>query len=272
MNARLASPAEASQNGMASARPAETVVILSYANAGAERLRSLLAGRPELACTSGTGLLPLCEQAAFTWQQVEERDGPLSALAAASIRALAGSAVTSLLAQTGKSRWCETAMASPHSAETFLELFPDTKFLCLHRNCTDVIDAAIQENPWGLSGPSLAPFVATHPGNSVAAVAAYWASRTESLLAFEEAHPGACHRVRREDLGGNPDQTASEICGFLRLDGNLGAAPSWLSTDSTDASGDRAQDRAQIPADRIPAPLIGPLNGLLTRLGYTPLE
>lgn len=70
------------------------VVVLSYPYSGAERWWSLLAPHPELACTLGTGLLPLCEQAAASWRLTDGKaNGPLSPLAVASIRALATSII-----------------------------------------------------------------------------------------------------------------------------------------------------------------------------------
>ena len=41
-----------------------TLIVLTYQHAGAERLRSLLTRDPDLACTYGTGILPLCDAAA----------------------------------------------------------------------------------------------------------------------------------------------------------------------------------------------------------------
>jgi len=154
--------------------PGAPVIVLTYAHAGAEHLRPLLAGHLDLACTSGTGLLPLCQQAATTWRHVEGQPGSaLSELAAASIRALATSVITTVLAQTGKRRWCEFATAPPRSTETFLRLYPGTRIICLHRGCADVIRAALHASPWGLSGTSFAPFTAAYPGSTVAALAAY---------------------------------------------------------------------------------------------------
>jgi hypothetical protein len=76
----------------------QPIVVLGYAYGGAEHIQRVLSGSNRLACTSGTGLLPLCAQAADTWQRVDDRDGPLSALALSSIRAMAASMITVILA------------------------------------------------------------------------------------------------------------------------------------------------------------------------------
>jgi hypothetical protein len=248
------------------------VIVLTYAKSGVEYLQRMLSGQAVLACTSGTGLLPLCDMAAATWREVDNRDGPLSRMAVASIHAMASSMITTILAGAGGSRWCEVAFGRTSGAETFLELYPATKFLCLHRSCPDVIRAGAQANPWGLAGSAFGPFATTHPGSSAAAIAAYWAARTEPLLQFEEAHPGACRRVRYEDLVDHPDQVADQIFAFLGLGQDDPITPRWAPDDTlptaeeTDAPGG-----SQVPVDQIPPPLRSRINELLTRIGYPPM-
>jgi glycerophosphoryl diester phosphodiesterase len=193
------------------------VIVLAYAYSGAARVQRLLSGSAVLACTSGTGLLPLCDQAAAAWRRVDNRAGPLSSLAASSIRSLAGGMISIILAEEGKPRWCEISSSPPAAAETFLQLYPGTRFVCLHRSCPDVIRAGIEANPWGLTGTGFAPFAVAYPGSSAAAIAAYWADRTEPLLRFQEAHPAACRAVRYDDLAGHPDREARDISAFLEL-------------------------------------------------------
>lgn len=256
------------------------VVVLTYAFAGADRLGSLLAEHPELACTSGTGLIPLCDQALFTWRQAEGRDGPSSALALSSVRALAGSVIVPLLARSGKKRWCEIATAPPACAESFLRVYPDTQFICLHRNCADVIGSVVQANPWDLTGREFGGFAAAYPGNTVAALAAYWAARTGPLLEFEASHVGACHRVRYEDLAAEPDLTRSQVNTFLDLDAE-GADAEGADADAEDCDAEDASAAdavaedavaedavAEVPVDRLPLSLKSEVDGLLTRLSY----
>jgi Sulfotransferase family len=258
------------------------VVVLACAYSGVERLEHLLADCTALACTSGTGLLPLCAEAADTWQRVDGRAGPLSSLAASSLRALAGNMITVILARSGGSRWCEISFTPPAVAETFLRLYPETRFLCWHRDSQDVIRAGVQANPWGLAGRGLAPFVAAYPGSSAAAMAAYWAERTEALLHFEDAHPDHCHRVRYEHVARHPDQAATEISAFLGLDAAAplagpiaGRLARVLDNGAPAGQGGGGQHTEsaglQLPADHLPEALAEQVNGLQARLGYPPL-
>jgi Sulfotransferase family len=253
------------------------VVVLAYAYSGAARIQRLLARSTVLACTSGTGLLPLCAQAAAAWRRVDDRDGPLSPLAVSSIRALAASMITAILADAGRSRWCEISFSPPAAAEAFLQLYPGTKFICLHRSCPDVIRAGVEANPWGLAGTSLGPFTSAYPGSSAAAIAAYWAECAQALLRFEEAHPGVCRRVRYEELADYPDPQTREIFAFLELDAEIPC----LVLDATisaphEEAGPGGEPGAalagvQVPSGHLPAPLRERVNDLQALLGYAPI-
>jgi hypothetical protein len=254
------------QAAAATARGAP-VIVLTYAHSGAELLRSLLARHPDLACTSGTGVLQLCQQAATAWRRTDGlADGPLPALAAASIRNLAGTIITTLLAAEGRRRWCEISTAEFAAAETFLELFPATRVLCLHRNCPDVVYAAVHASPWGPAGQAIAPFVSAHPASTAAALTAYWTVHAGRLLAFERAHPGTCHRVRYEDLTGG---SCSGLHAFLGLDDHGSALPGWAAA-SAPTTADAHDRSAPFPARQIPPGLLDQAGSLMNVLGYPP--
>ena len=244
------------------------VIVLTFPHSGAGRLRSLLAWHPDLACTSGTGVLPLCEQAATTWRIVDGlADGPLSALAAASIRNLAGTIITAVLSAEGKRRWCEISSAEPAAAKTFLRLFPATRVLCLHRSCRDVVSAALHASPWGLAGQATAPFVSAYPASTAAALTAYWTAQAGRLLAFERSHPGACYRVRYEDLTGG---SCSGLHAFLGLDDPGPVASGWASASAV-APTDGHDPPEAFPAGQIPPGLLDRANNLMAELGYPSL-
>jgi protein-tyrosine sulfotransferase len=259
------------------ARPGRgPVVVLTYAHAGGARLRAALAGRPELACTSGTGVLPLCEQAAVAWRAAEDRpaDAALSPLAVTSIRSLVAMMLTTITARAGRPRWCETATVRREVAETFLSLYPDARFVCLHRACDRTIRAALAARPWGLSGPAFAPYTAAYPGSTVAALAAYWAAHAGPLLAFEAAHPQVCGRVHFEDLDADPDATTGGLTAFLGLAGRDELPPVPPASRSASASARppaEAGGDLPLPVGQLPAPLLAQVNEVHAQLGYPPL-
>jgi hypothetical protein len=251
------------------------VVVLATAYSGAARLRPLLERLPDLAFTSGTGILPLCEQALAAWRKADGRPGqPPSALAISSTRALAGVIITSVLAREGKRRWCEASTSMPETGEAFLRLYPAARFVCLYRSCTGVIRAALDANPWGMADPVLAPFTRAHPASTAAALASYWAAHTAGLLAFEQSHPQAVLRVRLEDLFEDEQRTSAAVTSFLStasLDGGdtaaRGRALPELGTSGA-AAGPPAQPEAGLPSGLLPPGVLARANGLLRQLGY----
>jgi Sulfotransferase family len=258
-------PADAAESARAA-----PVIVMAYSGSGADQLRSALATSPGLTCTTGTGILPLCQHVVSTWQTIDGRDGAaVSPLGAASARSLGAGLMTAVLASQGGSRWCEFTSAPMTAAATFARLYPQARFLVLHRRADAVVRTIIAASRWGLAGSEFTPFVSAHPGSSVAALASYWATHTSQQLDFEEAHRESCLRVRIEDLAANPEQTMLDIGGFLSLEASGG--PAWLSHDRAGQPVDAGPAATGIPLVQIPPPLLAQLNDLHQRLGYPPL-
>jgi len=238
------------------------VIVLAPAYCGASTLRSMLEGHPDLACTSGTGLLPLCEQAMATWRNADRRpSGSPSSLACTTTRALATSLITSILVREGGRRWCEVAAVNPEAAGTFLHLYPGTRFLCLYRACPGVIRAALDASPWGITDPVLAPFTSRYPASTVASLTAYWVMHAAALLAFEREHPQSCLRVRFEDLARDP-QAGERITAFLGLTDTHGRATPAGHNEPEPAPPDTGP--APAPPDHLmPPALLAQANDLL---------
>jgi Sulfotransferase family len=246
------------------------VIVLTYRYTAASGLQSLLASDPQLACTAGSGIIPLCHQAAAAWRRLEPGQSGISALARSSIRSLAGTMMAAVLLSAGKPRWCETATLSAHAAGTFAELYPDSRFLCLHRGCEDVIRTAIRATPWGLAGQGLGTFAAAYPGSGVAALAAYWAEYAAPLVEFEDLRPDQCLRILSEDLAARPDAIAASVSGFLGINGYRkplrgGIDPAEVAADPELAE---LSASAPIPLNQIPEPLLDVINNLQAQLGY----
>jgi hypothetical protein len=249
------------------------VILLSYAYSGAPRVQEVLAANGELACTIGTGILPTCLAAAESWQRVEGREGnAMSQLAAASVRSLVGAQLTVILTVAGKKRWCELALADRHAAARFLQVVPDAVFVCVHRGCLDVIRTGVASSPWGLYGQPLASYLLSYPGNSVAALAAYWAACTEELLSFEEANLQVTHRIRYEDASGEPGEALTALRTWLKLDGRRPDPILVQRVDSADPADTALRSaESQLPMEMIPQPLRQRISRLHAELGYAEL-
>jgi hypothetical protein len=217
----------------------DPVVVLTYTHAGDALLANIISGSPQIVSTRATGLLPLCLSAVSTWQSIENRGAASSALAVKSTRLLIKSMTAVLTSSTGATRWCEIAYTGTAAAEAFLSIFPDAKFLCLHRRLSAVFHEAAQAYPWGLGDSPFWQYAYLQPGNNVGAIAAYWADHTAQLIEFEARHSQRVIRVRYEDLINDKDATANAVSRFLGLDARevpaLGASSAALDqTPSAD--------------------------------------
>jgi hypothetical protein len=241
------------------------VIVLTHAHPGVERIGVLLTGQPSLACTAGTGVLQLCDQAASTWRSAQRTGSTLSMLAASSVRALTGSLISVITSQEGRPRWCEVSTASARSARTFLEIYPETKVICLHRNCADVVHTSVPGEPMheGRLPVGHGPGARGEPGDPMTGAASQWHERTESLLALERDHAAQCLRVRYEDLVARP-ATAAGIVSFLGLDRRPGLDWSGAAESGPEV---RHQDAALLAA-RIGSPLLERINRLNEELRY----
>jgi hypothetical protein len=164
-------------------------------------------------------------------------------------------------------------------------VYPEAKFICLHRHPMDVIASGIEACPWGLGNYGFEPYVAGAPGNSVLALARYWADHTAAILAVEDKFPGSCHRIRYEDLVADPDTVAEQIFEFLGLPPVAGISALCFSRErerfgagdfkiwnTSQITGDSVGQGWQVPADLIPAPLIEAINNLAGQLGYVRID
>jgi hypothetical protein len=195
----------------------------------------------------------------------------MSQLAVASVRGLVIAQITTILAGSGKKRWCELANAHPSAAQRFLQVVPNAVFVCVHRDCLDVIRTAVASSPWGLFGQRLEPYLLSYPGNNVAALAAYWITCTEELLAFEDANLQITRHVRYEDTTKEPAEALIALRAWLRLDGDRDVTlPERI--DPTEP-GDMAirSDESEVPVEMIPQQLRQRISHLHAELGYAPL-
>jgi Sulfotransferase family len=269
----------------ASANP---VFVLCTGRSGSTLLRLVLDAHPELGCPPELKLPEVVSRLTTLWSQMEAL--PLQAggngasgipeAALAGIRHTTDLIVGPYLARRGKRRYCDKNLGTELYADALLSVFPDAKFICLHRHPMDMIASGIEACPWGLANYGFEPYVAGAPGNSVLALSRYWADHTNAILAVEDRYPARCHRVRYEDLVDDPETVADAIYEFLGL-------PSVDDVASLIFSGERERfgagdfkiwNTSQITAESVgrgwsvPVNLMSPqvaiVNQLADRLGY----
>jgi hypothetical protein len=273
---------------------ADPVFVLCPGRSGSTLLRFLLDAHPDLACPPETKLPAVFAQLTALWSAMDAL--PQSADGGNGMAGIPGAAVTGIrhtadlmigpyLARRGKKRYCDKNLGTEHYADVLMGVYPEAKFICLHRHPMDVIASGIEACPWGLGNYGFEPYVAGAPGNSVLALARYWADHTAAILAVEDKFPGSCHRIRYEDLVADPDTVAEQIFEFLGLPPVAGISALCFSRErerfgagdfkiwnTSQITGDSVGRGWPVPADLIPPPLIETINNLAGRLEYVRID
>jgi hypothetical protein len=281
------------------------IFILSPERSGSTLLRVLLDAHPQVAAPGELGLGDLCHRLLIiltrTLGQTEDFRGsgpaaPLSTEGWLSGVAVEGEAAEKVLTETrelvedlmgryaracGKERWCNKTPSDLAYAEMLRLIFPEARFLCLHRQGLDVAASCLEISRYGFMR-ELAPSVMASPTNTVAAMLRNWVEKTEQILLFEERWSGQCLRLRYEDLVARPQETLSAVLSWLGLrpcpdlhrsaweqpHHRGGGDPRIWTTRAVE--GDRLGAGRSLPRSHIPRALAEQTSALLERLGYPP--
>lgn len=117
----------------------------------------------------------------------------------------------------GKYQWCEKTTLNINYLSILSKIFPESKFICLYRNCLDVINSCIATSSWGFMA-ELAPYVKNNPDNFIAAMAESWLEKNQKLFAFEQLHQDRCFRLTYESLVTEPNNILASLFKFLDLE------------------------------------------------------
>jgi hypothetical protein len=266
------------------------VFVLTSSRSGSTLLRFILDSHPELACPPETVVSSACASMLNSWMILEEAGsegkpltdiGQVPAAGIAVVQSAMDRLFGGYLRRRGKRRWCDKSLDSHMHAGLLAQAYPKAKFVCLYRHCMDVIASGVEACPWGVHRFGFDPYVAQYPGNSVAAIGAYWLSCAQAITKFEEEHPASCHRIRYEDLVTAPEQTAAAMLDFLEVprvpgiteecfkipheSNGPGDEKIWFTDRVTSAGIGRG---VRVPSGALPEPMLADINQMLVKLGY----
>jgi protein-tyrosine sulfotransferase len=269
--------------------PAPPVFIVCNARSGSTLLRCLLDSHPEIACPGETRMAQLtaCLLEVST-QLAATPSGPAAPRPAAAASLAASDIVSGLiapyLAQRGKSVWCDKSLFTAEYLDQFVEVFPDARYVCLHRHAMDVIASGLEACRWGFRHYGFDSYVQRSTDNFVDALASYWLERTAAIVSFEESGRAPTYRVHYEHLVSDPEGTLAGLLDFLRVERSSQVVRQMLAevfvADHGPGWGDHKMGltasigSASVGRGRaIPAILIRPhrrsdMNAVLRALGY----
>jgi protein-tyrosine sulfotransferase len=180
-------------------------------------LRYVLDSHPEMACPPESHIGRLCEDLRWTVSLALGFDVTLSTTppsVLAQCRQTVDSIMTDYLRRVGKSRWCDKSSAIYH-LPLLRSVFPEAKFICLYRNCMDVVHSGLEVSRLGFGGFGFLNHISKRLDNTVGAMVDYWCDSVDEIYRFEEANPQNTYRLRYEDLVFNPHAVLPPLFEFL---------------------------------------------------------
>ncbi|MGH9296188.1 MAG: sulfotransferase family protein, partial [Acidimicrobiales bacterium] len=181
---------------------------------------------------------------------------------------------------------CDKSLSNVFHLDLLADVWPEARFVLLHRHCMDMVLSGLEASPWGLSEYGFPAVAQRSPTDGVVALAAYWSDRTARMLAFERQQPERCLRLRYEDLVADPERSLAGLWAHLGVVAPpAGAAVAELAghLQSADAGSGPADHTiwytagvhaeavgrgARVPPDHVVGPLRVHVNELLEALGY----
>ncbi|HEU4711736.1 MAG TPA: sulfotransferase [Pyrinomonadaceae bacterium] len=258
------------------------VFVLSHERSGSTLLRYIIDTHPQVCSPAHLHLGQLCRSlyTSILFSVGQTFDEAIrERLVAAETRRIVDELMTRYTNAKGKQTWCEKTTENLQYLGILHDVFPDARYICLYRNCMDVVHSSIECSRWGFM-PELAPYVQKRPDNIVAAMVESWIEKTKVLLEFEQAHASQCFRVKYETLVAEPSQTLSAMFAVLGLDWDENLLNAVFSTPHDQGSGDQKilftkkvntdsiGRGSTIARENIPADLLVQMNSLLAQLDY----
>ena len=259
--------------------------ILSCERSGSTLLRYIVDTHPDIASPGELNLGRLCAALYYSTyysvaQVVASGEIERSSRAIEKVRQVVSALMAEYTAAKGKRFWCDKSPANLQKLKMIDTVFPDAKYICLYRNCMDVVHSCLEwiNNDEFMDG--FAPYVRKHSENHTAAFVDNWTDKTRQLLAFERANREKCFRITYEAIVLDTVSTLKAMFEFLGLpfDPRL---PDSVFLVHHDLGGGDPRIRfskkinkhslgkgSKVSRTNIPADLLEQMNAVLSELGY----
>jgi protein-tyrosine sulfotransferase len=256
--------------------------ILSPARSGSTLLRYIIDTHPAFGSPPELNLGRVCETlyralyhtGAHTSSATEKEQ-----IICREIRNIIYGFMSTYAAAKGKPNWCEKSPDNLFHLPVLYNVFPDAKYLCLYRNCMDLVHSLMEYNRLQLF-EEVIYFVQKNTGNMVDAMIDYWITQTRATLTFEREHSAQCFHVKYESIVREPVPTLEAMFSFLGVEWDEKLLDSVFSTQREVAGGDHKilfSDRihptslgkgSTISRKLISAEMLERMNALLEELEY----
>ena len=265
------------------------VFVLSCERSGSTLLRYIIDTHSKVACPSHLYLGNLCSNlnlmlmGTVAQNQIELDETGKKQFAINETRKIIDNIMNNYIEAKNKQVWCEKTPMNMEYLSILDSIFPDAKYICLYRNCMDVVHSCINLSKYRFL-PEHVPYVHRNPESIIAAMLENWLEKTDRLLAFESAHQDRCFRVKYESIVTQPEETLMPLFRFLDVEWekDLMERVFEVSHDKGEGDGRAAlsskirQDSIgkgiEVPRAGIPNKFIIKTDKLLYQLGYACLD
>lgn len=261
------------------------VFILSCERSGSTLLRYIVDTHQDIACPAELRLGQLCvalyHSAYYSvGQVVATTEIERSSRTIERIRHFTSALMAEYTTAKGKRLWCDKSPENLETLEILDTVFPDAKYICLHRNCMDVVHSCLEISGRDKFSSDFAPYIKNNPENMVAAMVESWAAKTRKLLTFERENQHKCFRITYESLVLDTHSSLAAMFDFLDLSFDPSLLDSVFLVAHDDGPGDdRIRFSSKINKDslgkgslvsraQIPVELLEQMNALLSELAY----
>ena len=233
---------------------------------------------PEVACPPETNVSASARVLGQSWMTAHKGELPDAGIEACR-QALLGP-LNSYASSRGKRLWFEKSLCNAVHAEMLMELFPEARFVCLYRNCMDMVVSGVDACRWGYTAYGFEPYAKSSADNLAAAIVRYWIDHTQLIRNFERLHGEICYRLYYECLVTEPQVVMGGLLSFLGLEwspdvlhpgytprGDLGFGDHKAAySDQLDKT--RIGMGHKVPIQGLAPALLREVNDLLVDLGY----
>ena len=265
------------------------IFILSSARSGSTLLRYIVDTHPAICCPPELNLGSVCEGLYWAAYDTVARvanvstDEARAGVASAEVRRVVSGLMDVYKTAQGKQIWCEKTPKNLFHHEALSTIFPEARFLCLYRNCLDVVHSCIefsQHTPI----TELIPYFQKYPSDQITATIAYWTDCATMLLDCERHNPGRCFPIKYEDLVTQPAEALEPMFKFLGVSWDPRLLDFVFTEPHDEGDGDPKISKAStisrnsvgtgssISVDRVPHDRLQQMNFILEQLGYPAVE
>lgn len=267
----------------------DPIFILSCERSGSTMLRYIIDTHPAIVCPSHLYLGNVLENlnrmvfATLSQTQVGLDEKAQRQFTISKTNEIIFGIMSDYVKAKSKQIWCEKTPMNLEYLSLLEEHFPNAKYVCLYRQCMDVVNSSINLSKYRFL-PEHIPYIHRNPGNIVAAIVENWLEKTERLLAFESAHTDRCYRIEYESIVMSPDQTLESLFGFLNVEWDEGLVERVFRSDHDVGEGDgkavlsheirknSVGKGIEVPRSGIPSKFLERIDECLYKLSYSSLD